>query len=101
MTDSFAVSSTTNDVSSLSTPAQDVVVVVPAKPSSPVERTPPEVRQCQNISSPLFGTVAVKTDVPGQAWALADPARGGSWSVNDDMVNKWPIMTSATSAPLG
>ena len=54
--------------------------------------TPPEVRQCQNPEDTQFGSVAVKSAVPGFAWGVFNPANGGHWETNDEVVRSWKVL---------
>lgn len=54
----------------------------------------PEVRQCQDKDSPMFGAVAVRSGVAGIAWSVMTVANGGHHNAdeNADGIMQWPIV---------
>jgi hypothetical protein len=49
----------------------------------------PEVRQCQVVSSPYFGAVAVAAGT--NRWGVMNPANGGHWA-QDSEVAAWTVV---------
>lgn len=55
----------------------------------------PEARQCHDPESPLFGAVAVRSGVPGQAWSVMSVANGGHHTPTDEEVQDWKVASFA------
>lgn len=51
----------------------------------------PEVRQCIDPKSHLYGSVAVKSILPHLAWGVFNPTSGGHWLEDDAIVQDWPV----------
>lgn len=54
---------------------------------------PPEVRQCQDPTSPHFGAVAVRSSLPGLGWGVFHPRHGGHWQHDDTPIADWTTLT--------
>jgi len=64
----------------------------PNPPKGPL----PEVRQCQDIESPHYGSVAVKSGLQQFAWGVFNPMIGGHWDTDDTEVGTWTVMGPTT-----
>lgn len=58
----------------------------------------PEVRQCQDPKSYMFGAVAVKSAVPGFEWSVMTVRNGGHHDEDDSVVKDWAVL-STTAKP--
>ncbi len=51
----------------------------------------PEVRQCADPADPLYGAVAVATEIGGYAWGVMHPRYGGHWETADGPPKDWAV----------
>jgi hypothetical protein len=65
----------------------------PKPPKGPL----PEVRQCQDVESSQYGSVAVKSGLQQFTWGVFNPVNGGHWETDDETVGKWTVMEPATA----
>lgn len=59
--------------------------------ASPPTPQIPEVRQCQDPESFMFGAIAVRSGVPGQKWSVMTVANGGHHTPDEDEVKDWVV----------
>jgi hypothetical protein len=76
-------------MSTVPNPADAPVLVETPTPPKPI----PEVRQCVDQEHWQFGSVAVKSSVPGLTWGIFSPANGGHWG-EDEEVKDWKVLNA-------
>lgn len=82
------------------TKATAKATVKDAAKAEPEKATPnvPEVRQCVNPESYMFGAVAVATDLPNIPWGIMTVSNGGHLCSNEDEVKDWAVLPAPAVA---